>query len=234
MCVRVALLCMCKNTIFFPKHHVALLEALYNDQSAVIRWNSRHSSAFNIERGVRQGCIISQHLFNLYTESVIREAEIEEMGIKIGGKLVSNLRYADDTALCANSPEEAERLIGKVNTIGKARLLKLNVKKTKFLKIGKMPSDAVVTVDTEPIEVVEHFKYLGSIPNWNGQEKNARYCTDLERQRNKHKYLKMKLIRSLVWTVLTYGAEGWTLKKADEKRIESAEMWIYRRMLRVS
>ena len=48
------------------------------------------------------------------------------------------------------------------------------------------------------------------------------------------KDLKMKLVRSLVWTVLTYGAEGWTLKKADEKRIESAELWIYRRMLRIS
>ena len=48
------------------------------------------------------------------------------------------------------------------------------------------------------------------------------------------KDLKMKLVRSLVWTVLTYGAEGWTLTKADEKRIQSAELWIYRRMLRVS
>ena len=103
----------------FPKHLVALLEVLYNDQSAVIRWNGRHSSSFKIERGVRQGCILSPHLFNLYIESVIREAGIDEMGIKIGGKLVSNLRYADDTALCANSQEEAERLIGKVNIIGK-------------------------------------------------------------------------------------------------------------------
>ena len=99
----------------FPKHLVALLEALYIDQSAGIRWNGRLSSAFKIERGVRQGCILSQHLSNLYTESVIREAEIEEMRIKIGGKLVSKLRYADDTALCATSQEEGERLIGKVN-----------------------------------------------------------------------------------------------------------------------
>ena len=58
--------------------------------------------------------------------------------IKIGGKLVSNLRYADDTALCANSQEVGERQIGKVNIIGKSRLLKLNVKKSKLLlKIGR-------------------------------------------------------------------------------------------------
>ena len=81
---------------------------------------------------MRPGCILSPHLFNLYTDSVIREAEIEEMGIKIGGKLVPNLRYADDTALCANSQEEAKRIIGKVNIIGKSRLLKLNVKRPNF------------------------------------------------------------------------------------------------------
>ena len=131
--------------LVFPKHLVSLLEALYN-QSTVI--SGRHNSAFKIERGVRQGCIISPHLFNLYTESVIREAEIEEIGIKIGWKLVSNLRYAHDTALCANSREEAETLIGKVN-FGKARLLKLNVTNTKLLKIGKMQSDAGVTVDDD-------------------------------------------------------------------------------------
>ena len=76
----------------FPKHLIALLKALYNHQSAVIRWNDRHSSGFKIERGVRQGCILSPHLFNLCTESVTREAE---MGIKIGGTFVSNLIYID-------------------------------------------------------------------------------------------------------------------------------------------
>ena len=69
----------------FPKHHVGLLEALYNDQSAVIRWNGRHRSAFNIERS--EAIILFHHTSNLYTESVIRVAEIEEMGIKIMWKV---------------------------------------------------------------------------------------------------------------------------------------------------
>ena len=69
---------------------------------------------------------------------MIRDAEIEELGIKIGGNLFSNLRYADDTARCAESQEEAKRLIGKVNNIGKARLLKLNVTEIKLLTISKI------------------------------------------------------------------------------------------------
>ena len=71
--------CLKSCRIPIPKHLFALLEALYNDHSAVIRWNSRHSSAFKIVGGVRQGCILSPHLFNVYTESVIREADIEEI-----------------------------------------------------------------------------------------------------------------------------------------------------------
>ena len=110
------------------------------------------------------------------------------------------MRYADDTALCANSQEEAETLIGKVNTNGKARPLKLNVKNTKLLKVGTMQSGAGVTVDNEQIEVVGNIKYLGAPKaadvncskynrSRNGvvQEKNARSCTDLERQMNKQR-----------------------------------------------
>ena len=71
------------SEIGFPKHLVAPLEVLYSDQLADMRWNGRHSSAFTIERGVRQRCILSPHIVNLYTESVIRQSEIEEIAIKI-------------------------------------------------------------------------------------------------------------------------------------------------------
>ena len=94
--------------------------------------------------------------------------------------------------------------------------------------------------------MVEHFKYLGSLKSAVGNcSKGTRSRIGMSKKRMldlvpvwKHrginKDLTMKLGRSLVWTVLTYGPEGWTLKKANEKRIESAELWIYRRMLRVS
>ena len=82
--------------------------------------------------------------------------------------LVSNLRYTDGQALCANSQVEAERLIGIANFIGITRLVKFNVKNTKIRKIGKMHSNAGVTVDEERTEVVEHFKYLGWLKSSDG------------------------------------------------------------------
>ena len=121
-------------------------------------------------------------------------------------KFGSNLRHADDTALCAMSQEEAERLIGKV----KARLLKLNVKQTKLLNLGKIQSDEGVILDDEEMEVVEHFKYLGSLKSATGNcSKDTRdpigmtkkIMLDLVpiwRDRGMNKGLEMKLIRSLV------------------------------------
>ena len=79
----------------------------------------------------------------------MREAEIEELGVRIRGKLISNLRYAEDTALCAHSQEEAEQLLTKVNEAGRERLIKLNGKKTKLLKVGNTQPDATVRMDGE-------------------------------------------------------------------------------------
>ena len=95
----------------------------------------------------------------------------------------------------------------------------------------------------EQIEVVEHFKYLGSLKSADGNcSKDTRSRIEMAKKIildlvplwkyiGINKDLKMKLVRSLLWTFLTYGVEGWTLRKADEKRIHSAELWIYHRML---
>ena len=227
----------------FPPHLVALIQSLYHDQNAKIRWNGSHTSPFNITKGVRQGCILSPHLFSVYTEQVMRDADTEQQGIKIGGRKISNLRYADDTARCAEGHQEASTLINKINDVGEVKGLKLNVKKTKTLYIGDKYQP--IEIQNEEIERVEHFKYLGSIKTEDGfctKDIGARLAMGKQRMvqleniwkdKNISIKLKLKLMKCLIWTVMTYGAEGWTLRQQDIQKIESAEMWLYRRLLRV-
>ena len=119
-----------------------------------------------IEKGVRQGCIISPLLFCAYTEQVMREAEITESGAVIGGRSISNLRYADDTALCGKSPQEINNIVHKVNDAGRKRLLKLNARKTKLMVVGD--ENINVSIDGETIDKVNSFKYLGAIKTSTG------------------------------------------------------------------
>src|SRR6218665_554070 len=86
-----------------PKHLIQLLKGLYEDQSAVIRTEFGDTDRFKIKKGVQQGCILSPFLFNLNAERIMRKAEMEEAkeAVKIAGKTLNNLRYADDTTLMA-------------------------------------------------------------------------------------------------------------------------------------
>ena len=229
----------------FPPHLVALIQSLYTDQNAKIRWNGTHTSPFNIAKGVRQGCILSPHLFSIYTEQVMRDSDTDIQGIKVGGRKVSNLRYADDTALCAQSHQEASYLINKVNEVGQEKSLKLNVKKTKTFYIGDDDNYEPIKIGSEDLERVEHFKYLGSTKTSDAyctKDVNIRIAMGKQRMvelttiwndKNISLKLKLKLLKCLIWTVITYGAEGWTLRQTDVKKLESAEMWLYRRLLRV-
>ncbi len=85
------------NDMGFPRHIVALIQALFEKQSAIVRWNGSLTKPFSTEKGVRQGCILSPLLFS-YTEQLMREAEITESGAVIGGRSISNVWFADDTA----------------------------------------------------------------------------------------------------------------------------------------
>ena len=107
----------------FPKHLVALLQQLYCDQKGVVKWNGTLSQPYQILSGVRQGCVISPSLFSLYTEDIMRDAEIGHLGVDVGGQKLSNLRYADDTAVLADSERDINELVERVNEAGKTKLL---------------------------------------------------------------------------------------------------------------
>ena len=115
-----------------PDHLTFLLRNLYAGQEATIRTGYGTTDWFQIGKEVRQGCILSPCLFNFYAEYVMRNAGLEERqaGIKIAGRNINNLRYADDTTLMAESEEELNSLLMKVKEKSEKIGLKLNIQKT--------------------------------------------------------------------------------------------------------
>ena len=137
-------------------HLICLLRNLYAGQEATVRTGHGTTDWFQIGKGVRQGCILSPCLFNLYAEYIMRNAGLEETqsGIKIAGRNINNLRYADDTTLMAESEEELKSLLMKVKVESEKVGLKLNIQKTKIMASGPITS---WEIDGETVEAVSDF-----------------------------------------------------------------------------
>ena len=125
-----------------PDHLTCLLRNLYAGQEATVRTGHGTTDWFHIGKGARQGCILSPCLFNFYAEYIMRNAGLEEAqaGIKIVGRNINNLRYANDTALMAESEEELKSLLMKVKEKNENVGLKLNIQKTKILASSPITS----------------------------------------------------------------------------------------------
>ena len=125
-----------------PDHLTWLLRNLYVGHEATVRTGHRTTDWFQIGKGVCQGCILSLCLFNFYAEYIMRNAGLEEAqsGIKIAGRNINNLRYADDTTLMAESGEELKSLLMKVKEESEKVGLKLNIQKTKIMASGPITS----------------------------------------------------------------------------------------------
>ena len=125
-----------------PDHLTCLLRNLYAGQEATVRNGHGTTDWLQIGKGVRQGCILSPCLFNLYAEYIMRNAGLEETqaGIKIAGRNINNLRYADDTSLMAES-EELKSLLMKVKEESEKVGLKLNIQKMKIMASGSIPTN---------------------------------------------------------------------------------------------
>ena len=136
---------------------------LYAGQEAAVRIGHGTTDWFQIGKGVCQGCILSPCLFNLYGEYIMRNAGLEEAqaGIKIAGRNINNLRYAEDTTLMAGSQEELKNLLMKVKVESEKVSLKLNIQRTKIMASGPITS---WEIDGETVETVSDF-ILGVLQN---------------------------------------------------------------------
>ena len=135
-CVNHQILWQDMHNMGFPQHIITLLEHLYTNQEAAVKTNSGLSKWFSIGRGVRQGCIISPMLFNIYSEAIMREATEDcNAGTNIGGRTISNLRYADDTTLLCKNKEDLMNLLGKIQDLSKDKGLLLTNSRYTFQRL---------------------------------------------------------------------------------------------------
>ena len=164
-----------------------------------------------------------------------------QAGIKIDGRNISNFRYADDTTLMAES-EELKSLLMKVKVESEKDGLKLNIQNMKIMASGPITS---WEIDGETVETVSHFIFLGSKITADGDcshEIKRRLLLGRKVMTNlgsifKSRYItlpaKVRLVKAVVFPVVMYGCESWTVKKDECRRIDAFELWCWRRLLRV-
>ena len=224
-----------------------IITELYWHQTAQVRVESSMSEEIAIRKGVRQGCILSPLLFNLYSENIFEEAlRNTSAGIKINGKTINNIRYADDTVIIASSLPELQHLIDTIVDYRERYGLYMNISKTKLMVFSKMQTQAVLRIHNNIVEQASCFKYLGALVSSNcdstkeilSRIEQARETfismKNLFIRRDLDLSLKIRMLRCYVFPILLYGCECWTLNPLLEKRIEAFEMYLYRRILRIS
>ena len=181
---------------------------------------------FQLGKGVHQGCILSLCLLNLYAEYIMRNAGLDEAqaGIKIARRNISNLRYGDDTTLMTGSEEELKSLLMKVKEESEKVGLKLSSQKTKIMASGPITS---WRIDGETVKTVSDFIFLGSKITVDGDCSHEikrhillgrKVMTNLDsilKSRDSTVPTKVRLVKAMVFPVVMYGCESWTIKKAE-------------------
>ena len=185
--------------------------------------------------------IVTLLIYLYYAEYIMRNAGLEktQAGIKIAGRNINNLRYADDTTLMAEIEEELKSLLMKVKEESEKVGLKLNIQKTKIMASGPITSWQIDG------EIVSDFILGGSKITADGDcSHDIKRCLLLGRKvmtnldsifksRNITLLTNVHLVKAMVFPVVMYGCESWTIKKAECQRIDSFELWCWRRLLRV-
>ena len=160
----------CLSEIGIADKDLQIITKLYWEQSASVRTESGMTAEFKIKKGVRQGCVLSLNLFNLYTEKIFREVG-DMKGVNIGGVNINNLRYADDTVLLAEGPMFLQALLTAVNEKGKPCGMEMNIIKTKSMVISRKKPVPNISISAEgkAIQQVDRMVYLGYMATEDGK-----------------------------------------------------------------
>ncbi|VDO08661.1 unnamed protein product [Brugia timori] len=224
-----------------PEKLVRIIEELYRGLKARIM-TDEEGEYFEINKGVKQGDPLSPILFNSSLEEIFRNLNWEEKGLDVNGKKLTNLRFADDVILFANSEEELTVMINELSQQSVTAGLTMNAKKTKILT--NKTNQKTITINGNKIDITEDATYLGqtiSFTNRTDKEVNTRVTKAWAKYwslRNIFKgpfniYHKCQIFNMCIIPTLTYGCQTWTLKKNILEKIRVTQNAMERSMLNV-
>ena len=222
------------------------IENLYDKAQSAVLFNGSTGEWFRTTVGVRQGCLLSPTLFNIFLERIMCEAlDGHEGSVSIGGRLTTNFRFADEIVVNAEEEKEVGVLVDRLDTTTTRYKMEIGPDKTKVMTNNPNGFQRKIKIKGQRLEEVENFKYLGAIIS-NEESKPemlsriAQTTTALPRlkniwrDRNISLASKVKLMRMLILSTFLYICESWTLTPEIERRIRALEMRCYRRLLNIS
>ena len=224
---------------------IKVINNLYDSAMSSVLHNGKLGSWFKTTTGVRQGCLLSPTLFNIFLEEIMNDAlENFEGLVNVSGRPINNLRFADDIAGIASSNSELQELVQRIHESSKKYGMEISQEKTKVMTNQYAQITQPIQIENKTLEEVKSFKYLGATISDEGskpeimsriaQANNAlAKLQPIWKSQTIRLETKLKLMKSLVHSIFLYGSETWTINKEIEKRITAFENKCYRRILNI-
>ena len=220
------------------------IRSLYKGSEACVRVGGMLSGWFPISQGVRQGCVLSPWLFNVFMDRIMREVKDRlQGGVQLTTTLVQMLLFADDIIVCTEKKEDMERNLAEMRVVMEKWGMSMHWGETKVMMVSRTGEWCEISVDGEEVEEVDKLKYLGVMISGDGRCDDeieqrigaaARVVGAMRKEalerRELQKRTKMRVFNAMVVPTLLYGCETWTVQKRHVSKLQAFEMMCWRRV----
>ena len=225
---------------------ITVIQKLYEKATSAVCFNNSIGDRFKTSVGVRQGCLLSPTLFNILLERIMTDALEDHAGtVSIGGRTITNLRFADDIDGLAGTETELANLVERLDKTSTAYGMQISAEKTKLMTNNINGISSTIKASGEKLETVQSLKYLGAIVTDEGSRpeilSRIAQATGtfanlkvIWKDKNIALNTKIRLLRSLIMSIFLYACETWTLTAETERKIQTMEMRSFRRLLGIS
>ena len=224
------------------------IQSMYLGSQACVRTSGKASGWFPITQGVRQGCVMSPWLFNVFMDGIMRETmEKLQGGVQLTTTNVQLILFADDIVMVTEKEEDMKTNLGEIKKVMDKWGMKMHLGKTKVMMVSRTEEDCNLNIEGEDSETVKKLKYLGVMVSSDGlcdEEIEQRVGAaakvvgamrkEVLERRELLKKTKLRVFNAMVVPTLIYGCETWTMQRRHESKLQASEMMFLRRVEGVS